>query len=121
MTEFLRLSGIYWGVTALDLMENVDKIDQDEIVEYIKKCQCPVSGGISPCEGHDPHILYTLSAVQVTYSFVIEAIFLAKPSVLSERTGKLKGYNMHTKNSLYRFFAFTIAWKKLMWKRWPDM
>lgn len=67
MTEFLRMSGIYWGVTALDLMDNVDKIDQDEIVEYIKKCQCAVSGGISPCEGHDPHLLYTLSAVQVTY------------------------------------------------------
>lgn len=69
MTEFLRLSGIYWGVTALDLMNNVDKVDQDEIVEYIKKCQCSVSGGISPCEGHDPHILYTLSAVQVILTF----------------------------------------------------
>lgn len=69
MTEFLRLSGIYWGVTALDLMDNADKVDQDEIVEYIKKCQCPVSGGISPCEGHDPHILYTLSAVQVNHAY----------------------------------------------------
>lgn len=65
MTEFLRMSGMYWGVTALDLLDNVDKIDQDEIVEYIKKCQCPISGGVSPCEGHDPHLLYTLSAVQV--------------------------------------------------------
>lgn len=65
MTEFLRMSGIYWGVTALDLMDNVSKIDQASIIEFIKKCQCPFSGGISPCEGHDPHILYTLSAVQV--------------------------------------------------------
>lgn len=65
MTEFLRMSGIYWGVTALDVMDHLEKIDQTSIVEFIKKCQCPVSGGISPCEGHDPHILYTLSAVQV--------------------------------------------------------
>lgn len=65
MTEFLRMSGIYWGVTALDLTDNTTKIDQHSIVEFIKKCQCSVSGGISPCEGHDPHILYTLSAVQV--------------------------------------------------------
>lgn len=65
MTEFLRMSGIYWGVTALDIMDNLDKIDQNSIVEFIKKCQCPISGGISPCEGHDPHMLYTLSAVQV--------------------------------------------------------
>lgn len=73
MTEFLRLSGIYWGVTALDLMDNADKVDQDEIVEYIKKCQCPVSGGISPCEGHDPHILYTLSAVQVNHANISQS------------------------------------------------
>lgn len=67
MTEFLRMSGIYWGVTALDLMDHLDKIDQDSIVEFIKKCQCTISGGISPCEGHDPHVLYTLSAVQVGF------------------------------------------------------
>lgn len=65
MTEFLRMSGIYWGVTALDLMDDVSKLDQASIVEFIKKCQCQISGGISPCENHDPHILYTLSAVQV--------------------------------------------------------
>lgn len=65
MTEFLRMSGIYWGVTALDLMDDVSKLDKASIVEFIKKCQCPISGGISPCENHDPHILYTLSAVQV--------------------------------------------------------
>lgn len=65
MTEFLRMSGIYWGVTALDLMDNVEKLDKASIIDFIKKCQCPVSGGISPCEGHDPHILYTLSAIQV--------------------------------------------------------
>lgn len=44
MTEFLRMSGIYWGVTALDLMDNVEKINQAEIIEFIKKCQCPFSG-----------------------------------------------------------------------------
>lgn len=65
MTEFLRMSGIYWGVTALDLMGEVAKIDKESIIEFIKKCQNPLSGGVSPCEGHDPHILYTLSAVQV--------------------------------------------------------
>lgn len=70
MTEFLRMSGIYWGVTALDIMDNVSKLDRGSIIDFIRKCQCPVSGGISPCEGHDPHILYTLSAVQVLNSFV---------------------------------------------------
>jgi geranylgeranyl transferase type-2 subunit beta len=64
MTEFLRMSGIYWGTTCLDIMGQLDKLDQKSIIEFIKKCQCS-TGGISACDGHDPHLLYTLSAVQV--------------------------------------------------------
>lgn len=65
MTEFLRMSGIYWGVTALDLMNQLDRLDRNSIIEFIRKCQCPITGGIAPCEGHDPHMLYTLTAVQI--------------------------------------------------------
>ena len=65
MTEFLRMSGIYWGVTALDLMGQLDKLNKAELIQFIKNCQCSTSGGFAPCEGHDPHILYTLSAIQV--------------------------------------------------------
>lgn len=35
------------------------------MLEFIKKCQDPESGGIRASIGHDPHILYTLSAVQI--------------------------------------------------------
>lgn len=66
MTEFLRMSGIYWGVTGLDLMDKLGRLEKQSIIEFIQKCQCPQTGGISACEGHDPHILYTLSAVQVS-------------------------------------------------------
>lgn len=65
MTEFLRMSGIYWGVTALDIMGHLDRLNKKSIIEFIKRCHCEKSGGFSPCEGHDPHILYTLSAVQI--------------------------------------------------------
>lgn len=34
-------------------------------MEFIKSCQDKESGGISASVGHDPHILYTLSAVQI--------------------------------------------------------
>jgi geranylgeranyl transferase type-2 subunit beta len=77
MTEFLRMSGIYWGVTAIDLMHKLDRLDRKSIVEFIKKCQCQTSGGISPCDGHDPHILYTLSAVQVN----LLLLFVCSPFV----------------------------------------
>jgi geranylgeranyl transferase type-2 subunit beta len=64
MTEYLRMSGIYWGLTAIELMGHLERMNKQEILDFIKKCQ-DESGGISASIGHDPHLLYTLSAVQV--------------------------------------------------------
>lgn len=64
MTEYLRMSGMYWGLTALELMGSLDSIMRDDVVQTIQSCQTSC-GGICPAKGHDPHILYTLSAVQV--------------------------------------------------------
>lgn len=74
MTEFLRMSGIYWGMTGLDIMGQLDRLDKQSIIDFIKICQCPVSGGIAACEGHDPHLLYTLSAIQVRV-FIVHCEF----------------------------------------------
>ena len=63
MTEFLRMSGMYWGLTALDLMGQ--DLGKEEVIEFITQCQYP-NGGFSASPGHDPHLLYTLSAVQVS-------------------------------------------------------
>lgn len=65
MTDYLRVSGMYWGLTALELMNSEPVQGKDKIVEYIKQCQDPQSGGLSACIGHDPHILHTLSAIQI--------------------------------------------------------
>lgn len=65
MTEYLRMSGMYWGLTAMDLMGHLQYMDRTQIIEFIGQCVDPSSGGISSSIGHDPHLLYTLSAVQV--------------------------------------------------------
>lgn len=57
-------------------MDRLDRLDKLSIIEFIKSCQCPKSGGISACIGHDPHILYTLSAVQVSYDKISRNISL---------------------------------------------
>lgn len=67
MTEYLRMSGLYWGLTAFEILGGPPTIKPDDIVEMVKICHSPC-GGIAPSRGHDPHILYTLSAVQVNYS-----------------------------------------------------
>jgi len=44
---------------------NGGKLILDYIIDYIQKCYDQNSGGYSPAPNHDPHLLYTLSAVQL--------------------------------------------------------
>ncbi|XP_061879592.1 geranylgeranyl transferase type-2 subunit beta isoform X1 [Entelurus aequoreus] len=64
LSEYLRMSGIYWGLTVMDLMSQLPRMNRQEIVDFIKSCQHEC-GGVSASVGHDPHLLYTLSAVQI--------------------------------------------------------
>ena len=66
MSEFLRMNGLYWGVAAMDLMHSLELMERDKIVQFVTECQDPDTGGFRPVHGHDPHILNTLSAVQVS-------------------------------------------------------
>jgi len=31
MSEFLRINGVYWALTAVDFMDNINKLDRDEV------------------------------------------------------------------------------------------
>lgn len=66
--EHLRMNGAYWGLTTLDLLGKLQVVDQDEVISWVMQCQHE-SGGFGGNIGHDPHILYTLSAVQVLALF----------------------------------------------------
>nr|KYP67779.1 Geranylgeranyl transferase type-2 subunit beta [Cajanus cajan] len=66
--EHLRMNGAYWGLTALYLLGKLDTVDVDEVVSWLMSC-LHESGGFGGNVGHDPHILYTLSAVQVLALF----------------------------------------------------
>ncbi len=67
-SEHLRMSGIYWGATALALLGRLDALPKDQIVAFVHACKTP-AGGYAPAVGHDAHILYTLSAVQILALF----------------------------------------------------
>ncbi|KAI1253353.1 hypothetical protein MGN70_005561 [Eutypa lata] len=64
LTEHLRLNGIYWGLTALHLLRHPDALPRDETIDFILSCQHD-SGGFGAAPGHDAHMLYTVSAVQI--------------------------------------------------------
>lgn len=64
LTEHLRLNGIYWGLTALHLLGRPNALYREEMVEFVMSCQHE-NGGFGAAPGHDAHLLYTVSAVQV--------------------------------------------------------
>eukprot|EP00961_Rhodomonas_salina_P185846 2509293-Rhodomonas_salina.1 len=48
----------------MHLISAGDQMKSQEIAEWVMKCQHP-SGGFGGSINHDPHMLYTLSAVQI--------------------------------------------------------
>lgn len=63
-TEHFWMSGMYWGLTAMQLLGRLDEMDQSAIVDWILQCQAN-NGGFGGSARNDPHLLYTLSAVQI--------------------------------------------------------
>ncbi|KAI4146005.1 MAG: hypothetical protein LQ341_002208 [Variospora aurantia] len=64
LTEHLRLNGIYWGLTALHLLRAPDALPRQETIAFVLSCQHE-HGGFGAAPGHDAHMLYTVSAVQI--------------------------------------------------------
>ncbi len=63
-TEHFWMSGMYWGLSAMYLLGRLHEMDKDAILAWVKRCQHDC-GGFGGSERNDPHILYTLSAVQI--------------------------------------------------------
>eukprot|EP00798_Chlamydomonas_sp_ICE-L_P026553 gene26553-18321_t len=63
-TEHFWMSGLYWGLTAMHLLGRLDEMDETAILEWLQSCQHE-NGGFGGSARNDPHLLYTLSAVQI--------------------------------------------------------
>jgi prenyltransferase beta subunit len=63
-TEHFRMSGVYWGLTAMQILGKLHLMDKDAILDWVLSCQ-KEDGGFGGSERHDSHLLYTLSAVQI--------------------------------------------------------
>jgi len=62
--EHLKVSGVYWAMSSAQLLGYRDLIDVNKAVAFVTKCQSEC-GGFGGNVGHDPHLLYTLSALQI--------------------------------------------------------
>lgn len=64
LTEHLRLNGVYWGLTALHLLGHPDALPRDQTIKFVLQCH-NADGGFGAAPGHDSHMLYTTSAIQI--------------------------------------------------------
>lgn len=66
-TEHLRVSGVYWAMAAMSVLNARQELPCEKIVDWIVSCQDLSSGGFAGngAAQHEAHLLYTLSAVQI--------------------------------------------------------
>ena len=63
----MYLTGGYWGLSAMEVMGSTKEMNRDEMIQFVLNCRHS-SGGFGGNVSHDPHLLYTLSAIQVPCS-----------------------------------------------------
>ncbi|GMH66417.1 hypothetical protein TrLO_g10112 [Triparma laevis f. longispina] len=73
VTSHLRMSGVYWSLASMHLMCEEEEanvlMNSGEITEWVLQCFDEETGGFAGNVNHDPHILYTLSALQILAMF----------------------------------------------------
>lgn len=62
--EHLKVSALYWGVTALNLIHAIDKHNKEETIKLLSQCENE-NGGYGGCIGQDSHITSTHYAILV--------------------------------------------------------
>ena len=104
LTEHLRLNGVYWGLVVLHLLRHPSALPRDGLIDFVLKCWHPESGGFGAAPGHDPHMLYTCSAIQILA--MVDALdVLDEPAVQGESDSKRMkiGNCNHPPFQTYRF------------------
>ncbi|KAI0336425.1 rab geranylgeranyltransferase [Cubamyces sp. BRFM 1775] len=65
MTAHLRMNAVYWGLTALCVMNHKDALDREDMIAYVMSCWDDEAGAFGAHPDHDAHLLSTLSAIQI--------------------------------------------------------
>ena len=60
------MNGLYWGLTALHLLGHPTALPRDATIDFVLSCQ-HANGGFGAAPGHDAHLLYTVSAIQILF------------------------------------------------------
>lgn len=69
LSEHLRLNGIYWGLTALCILDSQETFQREEVIQFVMSCWNNRTGGFGPFPKHDAHMLSTLSGLQILLTY----------------------------------------------------
>ncbi|TFY61980.1 hypothetical protein EVJ58_g4166 [Rhodofomes roseus] len=65
LTAHLRMNAIYWGLTALNIMQHKDALSRTEMIDFVVSCWDDEAGAFGAHPDHDAHLHATLSAIQI--------------------------------------------------------
>ena len=82
---------MYWGLTALHLLGHPEALPRDKTIEFVLSCQNE-DGGFGAAPGHDSHMLYTTSAIQILAT--IGALNELKHAGGKEQVGKCQSRSL---------------------------
>lgn len=74
---------------AMDLINRLDVMPCDDIIKWVLQCQDETTGGFAGNVGHDTHLLYTLSAIQIL------AIFEQLDKIDKKKVATCQSHNQH--------------------------
>jgi geranylgeranyl transferase type-2 subunit beta len=66
--EYLRIAALYWGISALNLLNRLDDHQKEDTINLILACQHE-NGGFGGSIGHDPHMTSTHYAILILLQF----------------------------------------------------
>lgn len=69
LSEHLRLNGVYWGLTALCILDSKETFQCEEVIQFVMSCWDNRTGGFGPFPKHDAHMLSTLSGLQILLTY----------------------------------------------------
>ncbi|KAJ3411923.1 hypothetical protein HDV05_001504 [Chytridiales sp. JEL 0842] len=82
LSSHLKLNGVYWALTSLCLLGKPDALPKEDVISYVLSCHHP-NGGFGGDKDHDPHLLYTLSAIQILATLDALDRLPSKPQTVS--------------------------------------
>ena len=112
--EHLKVSALFWGVGALNLINHIEKHDTEKTVKYLSECFNP-DGGYAGAIGQDSHITSTHYAMLVLIQLNRKDVFLEhKDQIanyiksLQNKDGSFKGDTYAETDSRFSYNAVSI-------------